>query len=134
MRINIKEPPPKDIYQGRGKYIRLSVFFMALVFCGAGLAVYAIVYDTNYYDLLEKIAMTVFFGASMLFAYFAGKLQHYKSLVQQQQKELADWRRLYPEVASYCEQLDGAGRHPVLAEYEACKVFVEELTQTKNGE
>ena len=129
MQIDITREPPVDIFQDRGKYIRISAAMLGLVLCSLLVGVYAFVADTRYSERLETVALVLFVGPGLLFAYFVEKLQAYKRLTPQQARELAELSRTHGEIGTYCTLVAKTGRLPILAEFEACQSRTEELGQ-----
>jgi len=127
MKININGQPPTDIFRDRGKYIWISLALMSLVVCGVLLMVYGFVSDTPPSDTLETVALTLLGAPAVIFVYFGGKLRAYIKLNQGQKTELADLVRKHAEISTYCELVAKQGREPILAEYEACKDWAEDL-------
>jgi len=121
MKIDLKAAPPADIFRDRGKYILISGLLLALSFCGLALMAYGILSDLPSSETLETVALALFVGPALIFVYFGSKLQAYKKLNPEQEKELAELRRRHPEIARYCERLAQEGRRPIHAEYEACR-------------
>lgn len=128
MKIDLSGTPPAGIFQERGRYIRISASLLALVICAVLLAVYAF-FLNNYSERLETAALVLFVWAGLLFAYFTEKLQAYKRLTPQQNRELAELSRRHAEIAAYCALVAKAGRLPILAEYEACVDRADELSR-----
>jgi hypothetical protein len=125
MKIDISGKPPADIFRNRGKHTLLFIAFLILAGCGMLLAMYAILSDTRYYEILEWVSLVLFVGASLVIFYFGEKLQNYKRLTPDNEKELADLGRKHPEIKVYCALVEKAGRKPIKGEYEACKTWAE---------
>lgn len=121
MKIDLTREPPADIYRERPKYLWIAGMLLALAGCGLLLGAYAIFSATPFSERLEDAALALFAGPGLVFVYFAGKLQAYKRLSPEQEKELAELGRKYPEIATYCALVAKAGRKVLFAEYEACK-------------
>lgn len=121
MEIDITREPPADIYRERPKYLRIAVALLALAGCGILLAAYAIFSDTPFSSKLEDAALALFAGPGLVFVYFAAKLQAYKGLSPEQEKELVELGRKHSEIATYCALVAKAGRKVIFAEYEACR-------------
>lgn len=121
MKIDITCEPPADIYRERPKYLWIAGALLALAGCGILLAAYAIFSDTPFSSKLEDAALALFAGPGLIFVYFAAKLQAYKGLSPEQEKELVELGRKHPEIATYCTLVAKAGRKVVFAEFEACK-------------
>ncbi len=126
MKIDLTREPPADIFRNRGKYILISLLLLALALCGLLLMAYGILSDTPNSEILETVALSLFVGPALIFVYIGGKLQDYKKLNPEQEKELAELRRRHPEIALYCELVAQADRRPIHAEYEACKELDED--------
>jgi len=133
MKIDITREPPVDIYRGRGKHLWIAGALLALAGCGILLAAYAIFSDTPFSARLEDAALALFAGPGLVFVYFAAKLQAYKGLSPEQEKELAELGRQHPEIATYCALVAKAGRKVVFAEYEACKDRDEDPSRNHQG-
>ncbi len=129
MKIDITREPPADIFRNRGKYRLIAIVLLALSGCGMLLAAYAIFSDTPHSEKLETAAFTLFVGPILVFSYFGEKLQAYKRLTPDQEKELADLGREHPEIRAYCVLAAEARRQPILAEYEACQAWAEDASQ-----
>lgn len=131
MNIDITTKPPIDIFQHRGKYLWISIVLLSLVVCGLLLMGYGVISDTPHSEKLETAALILFVGPGLIFVYFGGKLRDYKRLGPVQKKELADFCRKYPEISTYCALVGKEGRAPIWAEYEACRDWVEDLSNKK---
>ena len=129
MKIDITREPPTDIFRNMGKYRLIAIVLLTLSGCGMLLAAYAIFSDTPYSAKLETAAFTLFVGPILVFSYFGEKLQAYKRLTPEQEKELADLGRQHPEIRAYCTLVAAAGRQPILAEYEACQTRAEDVSE-----
>ena len=129
MKIDITREPPADIFQKKGKYSLIAIACLILSGCGMLLAAYAIFSDTPHSEKLETAAFTLFVGPILVFSYFGEKLQAYKRLTPDQEKELADLGRKHPEIKAYCALVAEAGRQPILAEYEACQARAEDASR-----
>lgn len=125
MKIDLLHAPPADIFKNRGKYIVLFVLFLAVACVGLLLGTYAILSDTQH-DILEKASMFLFVGSALPFFIVGEKLQAYKRLTPQQEKELADFCQEYGEVQAYCQHVAALNRRIIQAEFDACKDFAEE--------
>ncbi|MBI5556112.1 MAG: hypothetical protein HY885_00580 [Deltaproteobacteria bacterium] len=126
MKIDITHEPPADIFQDRGKYLRISAALLSLVFCGMLLIVYVLFADAASSKNLETAGLALFIGPALIFVYFCEKLQDYKKLNPDQKKELAALGQKHPEIATYCGLVAKANREPVFAEYEASKEWAED--------
>ena len=121
------EMSPADIARRRQSYIRILIALLGLVGVAILLAVYGVLSDTAHADQLETVALVLFVGPGFAFVYFAEKLQAYKMVTPDQEKELAGLCRDHPDIADYCKRLAELSRKPMLAEYEACKAHGDEL-------
>lgn len=130
MKIDITREPPVDIYCHRGRYLKIAAALLFLSMCGVLLATYAILSDTQQSETMEMVALVLFVGPAVPFFYFGEKVQAYKRLNEAQAKELADLSQQYPEVKAYCALVAQAGRQPIVAEYEACLAWAEEVSRT----
>jgi hypothetical protein len=129
MKIDIRNPPPADIFKNRKKYIIIFIVFLSLACLGLLFGAYAIIADTAYYEYLETAALSFFVGSALFIAYFGEKLQAYKKLIPPQQEELAELMEKHAEIRTYCDQLERARRQPIRAEYEACQAFATQKEQ-----
>lgn len=127
MKIDITKEPPVDIFRHRGKFKLIACSCLLLSACGILLAAYAVFSDTPHSEKLESVAFSLFIGPALVFSYFGEKLQGYKRLTTEQEEELADFTRRYPEIKSYRELVARAGRPPILAEFEACQAWAEDI-------
>jgi hypothetical protein len=128
MKIDIHHEPSANIFQDRGKYIRISAVLLSLVVCGMLLMAYGILSETQFGETMETVALGLFVGPGLIFVYFGGKLSDYKKLTPEQKNELADLGRKHPEISTYFARVAKQGREPIMAEYEACKDWVENLS------
>jgi len=133
MDIDIRCDPPSDVLQGRKKYVRIVVCLLALVASAVLIAVYGVLSDTAHGDKLEKVALVLFIVPGFVFVYYAEKLQAYKRLTPQQEKEMAGLCNNYPDIATYCDRVSKMGRKPVLGEYEACKEHADVVAREEKG-
>jgi hypothetical protein len=129
MTIDITREPPVDIFRNRSKYSLLAIASLALSICGMLLAAYAIFSDMPHSKKLETVAFTLFVGPGLVFSYFGQKLQSYKKLTPEQEKELAIMVRRHSEVNAYCDLVLKAGRQMTHAEYEACQGWADEANR-----
>ncbi|OGQ99621.1 MAG: hypothetical protein A2521_16800 [Deltaproteobacteria bacterium RIFOXYD12_FULL_57_12] len=126
MKIDITREPQPDLFRHHGKYIRIFIALLTLAGCAVLLGVYAIVSDTPQSMGLETVVLALFVGPALAIYYIGEKLQAYKKLTPDQEKELADLARKHPEIKIYCELVAKAGRQPIQAECEACQTWSEE--------
>jgi len=126
MDINITRDPPADVFQTKSKYRRIIQYLLALIVCAILLAGYQIVFGSTHGDLLENIALVLFVGPALVFFYFVEQLHDYKMLSSEQEKEMEEFCRQDLDIAAYCAKVALMGRNLVKAEYDACKVQVED--------
>ena len=128
MKIDITRKPPADIFRNRGKYILISIVLLSLAVCGVLLMVYGIVSEMPQNDTLERAAQTLLFVPAVIFVYFGGKLRAYIKLNPVQKKELAELCQKHAEISAYCGLVAKEGREPILAEYDACQDWAEDVS------
>lgn len=130
-KIDITREPPIDIYQGRGRYIRICVALLALVAGGGLLMAYVILAAAPRSAALENAALALIVVPAFVFVYFAEKLKAYKQLSPQEQEKLAALREHHPQIAAYFVRVALQGREPIRAEYEAARDRAFELGREK---
>ncbi len=131
MKIDITREPPTDIFRDRRKYILISIALLSLVVCGVLMMVYGIVSEMPQNDTLERAAQTLLFAPAVIFVYFGGKLRAYIKLNPVQKKELTDLRQKHAEISAYCGLVAKEGREPILAEYDACQDWAEDVSHKR---
>ena len=127
MKIDILAPPPAEIFKHQPRYARLFVFFLALAGLGLVLGVYAYLNPGSpWYGVLEKLSMTLFVGSSVPIFISGEKLQAYKPLSEQEERELARLRKEYGEIDQYCRRVEEMNRRIIHAEFKALRDYGEE--------
>lgn len=126
MKVDILDGPPGDIFQNRRKYIILFVVLIIFSACGLLIGLYTMTTNTLYYEQFELAALVFFVAPSPFVFYFGEKLQGYKKLTPPQWDELKMLAKEHLEIKNYCDQVEGKGRRPVRAEFEACQAWAED--------
>ncbi len=128
MKIDIFSVPRSDIFSHQGRYARLFILFLALAAMALVMGGYAYFHpDSPYYDLMENASFFLFAGSSVLVFITGERLQAYKMLTPDQEKQLADWCEKYEDIRRYRQLVAQSGRRVIHAEFTACKDYVEEM-------
>ncbi|MBU0479919.1 MAG: hypothetical protein KKG47_02335 [Proteobacteria bacterium] len=127
MKIDITRKPPADLFKNHGRYRLGAALFLAPSLCGLLLIAWIILSDSPPSDTLEMVAFGLFVVPVLGFSFFGGKLQAYKGLNPAEIKELAALMEKHPEVREYCAKVTETGRQPIMAEFEACREWAEDV-------
>lgn len=126
MKIDITREPPADIFRDQGKYLWIFIALLSLAACGVLLMVYGFVSDAPQNDTLEKVSLALLVAPAVVCGFFGGRLRAYIGLNPGQKKILSELIRKHPEISTYCGLVEKQGRHPILAEYHACRDWGED--------
>ena len=126
MKIDILQAPPTDIFQKRPRLIFVFVALLFVASCGILFGVYAIFFNTAYYEQFETLALVLFIVPAPFATYFGEKLQGYKKLMPPQREELTALEQKFPEIKNYCDKVRKDDRRFIRSEYEACLEWAED--------